>query len=404
MDVHALVPPSHRDERLFLLELLAGRASSDVPGALLEVTPPALYPVLHASGMAFPQAIRETLDAHARSAAVAYFKRIAELRRIDSTLRTGGIELLILKGPVLAATVYPQPASRTMSDLDLVVRAGDVDRAMSALEGAGYRVPSQFVGGALEPGDAPPLMHSDPGSTLIEIHTLLDSSPDDPDAVERAFAGARRIEVARGLSVATLERGEFFAHVVLHVSRHHLFQNQLRSLLDVALLLRAEAAVLDWETLLQQWTKRGIADWIALTLHLAHHLLGAPLPAVFADRPPTDEALSIAAEQLWADPDDHPPIRVTVALAGFKPSPFHEHLAPHAVHFSRWARARSALQRIWKRLARVAASVARGTMRRRNVAESVDLYFKREKLFTMMERRRAAGAHTEPWWRPTGNP
>ncbi|HMQ53594.1 MAG TPA: nucleotidyltransferase family protein [Anaerolineae bacterium] len=48
------------------------------------------------------------------------------------------IEVLVLKGALLAATVYPDPALRPMNDIDLLFRPEDLPRVRPVLEGLGY--------------------------------------------------------------------------------------------------------------------------------------------------------------------------------------------------------------------------------------------------------------------------
>jgi hypothetical protein len=49
------------------------------------------------------------------------------------------IEYRVLKGPALANTIYPDPATRPYVDIDLLVRAEDLDRAAEWLERSGAR-------------------------------------------------------------------------------------------------------------------------------------------------------------------------------------------------------------------------------------------------------------------------
>lgn len=387
-----LVPAKHRRERVFLLDVLAGRErEGDIdPDAFLAVTPQGLYPYLHWQLARRPvsQRLLDVLAAHYRTNAMLQLRRSADLRRVGETLEGKGIKNLVLKGPVLAATVYPHPATRTMIDLDLLVHEHDLERAMVALEATGYRVPAQFIGVTMEAGDAPPLVHEQPGSAVIELHTMLDSAPDDPQALESAWATARSVELGHGLTVRALDRGELFAHVVAHLSRHHRFEGGLRSLLDVALLLRSGEAAFDWE----EWERRRIADWIALTLHLANILLDAPIPDAVRDRRPSDEALALAAEQLWSTKTYKIPPQLLFFLSRTQLAPVHDHAhaeweavpVPTGV-----AGLRARAERDWKRVVRLFDAFRRGALRPRNLRATVDLFRKRERLFALMEKRTA---------------
>ena len=61
------------------------------------------------------------------------------LQDIDGAFRQAGIEFLVLKGMALGYLVYPDPATRPMTDIDLFVRPADVARAAALLQGQGFR-------------------------------------------------------------------------------------------------------------------------------------------------------------------------------------------------------------------------------------------------------------------------
>jgi len=382
-----LLPAAHREERLLLLDILAGRelrGSFADAEAFLQVTPQALYPFVH--WRLAPRTILEPLAAHYRKNALLQLRRNADLRRIGEALRAAAIPHLVLKGPVLAATVYPHPATRTMIDVDLLVHDPDLPRAFAALETIGYRVPPQFAGVTMDAGDAPPLVHEQPGSAVIELHTMLDSAPDDPMALEAAWRTARQVDLGNGLTVDALEPGELFAHVVTHLSRHHRFENGLRPLLDVALLLRS--TTFDWDSLVAEWERRGIADWIALTLRLANALLDTPLPDFVRERATSEEALVLAAEQLWFTKEHRIPPQLLFLFARKRLSPVHEHGGEEVAVPRGAAGWRARADRQWDRVARFFDAFRRGALRPRNLRKTVDLFRKRERLFSIMEKAR----------------
>lgn len=386
MDRLDLIPAEHRKERLYLLDILGGKTSPfDVDGeAFLAIAPKKLHPFLFARlrETQLPDRVRETLSAAYRRNALRELRRAAELRRIDAALTGADIHFLVLKGPVLAATVYPDRASRTMTDLDFLVDEREMTRAMDVLEQAGYRVPPQFAGAELAAGDAPPLIHDEPGGPSIELHAMLDSLPDDRATLDAMWPHARRVDLGHGIVLPALERGEFFAHVATHMSKHHRFDGELRSLLDVALLLRREE--LPWDALLAEWDRRGIAEWIVLTVTLAHILLDAPLPHAFTDRRASAEALAIAAEQLWIPAKSAVPPTVTFAMGGGAPKPMHVHAPGTTVPMPRGVEgARLRASRGIERLRRMLAA----TLRPRAVAFEVEMHRKRERLYAIVENK-----------------
>jgi hypothetical protein len=60
------------------------------------------------------------------------------LLELDDAFRAEGIEVVVLKGPSVAHTAYPDPALRPFRDLDLLVRTSDWRRACALLAGMGW--------------------------------------------------------------------------------------------------------------------------------------------------------------------------------------------------------------------------------------------------------------------------
>ena len=70
-----------------------------------------------------------------------------DLIKVLRILRTCGIPVVPLKGPVLAVTLFNEIPWRESCDLDLLVRRADVGRAKDALVEAGYQLDSQLRSG-----------------------------------------------------------------------------------------------------------------------------------------------------------------------------------------------------------------------------------------------------------------
>ena len=61
-----------------------------------------------------------------------------QLRDIVGAFGEAGIQTIVLNGPALAASYYPDPALRPFIDLDLLVRRADRERALGILCERGY--------------------------------------------------------------------------------------------------------------------------------------------------------------------------------------------------------------------------------------------------------------------------
>ncbi len=90
-------------------------------------------------GIDLPPATFRRLKCQAGAVAARNIGLMAELARLTAALKHSGVEVMLLKGAALHLTLYDRPDIRPMSDLDLLVRADQVDLAMHALERANCR-------------------------------------------------------------------------------------------------------------------------------------------------------------------------------------------------------------------------------------------------------------------------
>src|SRR3989442_14960923 len=129
------------------LEGPAARSPSPTLGwdALLAVADaeglaPALGFVLKAKApAAVPLAVREQLKRRLADGLAGQLIRSRELGQLLQRFESGRIPVIPLKGPALAETLYPDPALRPCTDLDLLIRREHLDRVDNLLLGLGYR-------------------------------------------------------------------------------------------------------------------------------------------------------------------------------------------------------------------------------------------------------------------------
>jgi hypothetical protein len=389
-----LLPAQRRAERRLLLDLLAGRTSTARFGAgvdaedFLAVTPETLYALAYRRLQASPQLdappwLIDRLEPHYRGNVLVRMRRRALLRALQQRFDDAGVEHLLLKGPVIAETVYEDPATRTMSDLDFLVRADQMAAATAVLDRAGFRVPTRYRDVDLPPGDAAPYEAPEAPETMIELHSVLDSTGVDDAEIAAAWSRSSTIDLG-GINVQTLGVTDFFSAVAAHLSKHHRFEGMLRALLDVALLLQTGVDAIDWTLARAQWERSRTTRWISLTVSLAHRLLGAPLPPRFEVE--EGELLTIAAAQLWQTSSERIPPRVLLTLAGMSASPIHAGVPNARSPMTR------GLRRVGVRAAklggsvrRVAAAFRNGAFRLPNVKNSVRLFRERERLVALIE-------------------
>ncbi|MFL5349400.1 MAG: nucleotidyltransferase family protein [Hyalangium sp.] len=115
--------------RAFAAAVLTGRPAPSAPEEL--VRRGNLGPLAYSLGLL------EHRDDYAASLIVS-LRRQAVLAEVLATLRTVGVRAALLKGCGLTGTIYPDPATRPMLDLDLLVPAPRMADAARALYAIGF--------------------------------------------------------------------------------------------------------------------------------------------------------------------------------------------------------------------------------------------------------------------------
>ena len=114
------------------------------------------------------------------------------IQMIDA-LEAAGIPSMLLKGPALGRALYGKPGRRPSADIDLLVRAEDLNGAVEVAERLGYRDLEPYRPGKRLPLLHRRLVHQQPGLPVLELHwrvhwyeqlfsreMLLRSSPGGP--------------------------------------------------------------------------------------------------------------------------------------------------------------------------------------------------------------------------------
>lgn len=116
------------------------------------------------------------LGAH-REAMLAPLAVERGLLEVASELDTGEVEFVVLKGPALAHTVYPEPSWRYFGDLDILVRAGDWPKACAVLENLGYRRALPEPRGGFDQRFGKAAEFRRPGGIEVDLHRTLVVGP-----------------------------------------------------------------------------------------------------------------------------------------------------------------------------------------------------------------------------------
>jgi len=236
---------------------------------------PALLPLLE-------EGERERWKKAIRLGSVKTLGFVSRLLEIIAALKPEGIEVMPLKGPVLAQALYGDLSQRHMRDLDLLVTSGDMQKALEVLQTLGYvlKFPEKeltarqwriYFRHQYDVG----LVHREQG-IMLELHTRI-AYPGLLGGLENLITDEpETIEIA-GRAVRSMSKEGTFLYLAVH-GAHHLFF-RLFWLRDLAEALNRWE--LDHAWILQSARQMGIERMLGVGLRLARSFYGNSIPAEY---------------------------------------------------------------------------------------------------------------------------
>jgi hypothetical protein len=249
-------------------------------------------------GPAFAAAGRPLPDAVGRArqqATLGHLQKLQALQRATEALDRAGLAALVVKGPVLAAGWYGDPASRRYHDLDVLVDPVGFAAAIDALVGAGFAEQNRNWAGyrSLGMGEVP----LDDGTVSIDLHWHLVTFA--ADRTSFGFHTAALLEARRPIrlgSVSThrLSDEDTLAHTVLHagLAGARLLIHQR----DVHVV----ASAVDTATAARRMDELGMARLASATLDRVRRTLGPLDPSLESVRAPVWQGVNGAIDRAWA--------------------------------------------------------------------------------------------------------
>jgi len=272
------------------LRELCGRPGIDWPRvareALAHRVTPLVLEALQSSGVLADRSVPPTVVTDLRLQRryqVALAVRLdTALAEVLTALRAVGAPVIVLKG-LAVAHLYPAPALRPRSDLDLLIDPADWPAAEQALEAMGYHLleAAHVRRPRLSPVQSPEdrQYYRAADGLLIEIHADVLST-----GLRRADDALvwRRAELATvhgprgGITIPVLSPGDTFLHLATHLQRHAY--TRLLWFYDLWLLLRAEGERIAWDEVARQAQRAGVATAAYHAMRYTEALLGSAAP------------------------------------------------------------------------------------------------------------------------------
>jgi hypothetical protein len=232
----------------------------------------------------FSAAVRKHLDVVARFA--------AELEELLKQFAKEGIEVLPLKGPVLAETLYGNVTMRSCDDLDLLVRRKDFPKAGKLLFDLGFAAPTA--------GDDYHRKFLRQG-VLVELHYGVASPRSFPFDLDGVWIRARNGQF-RGQPMRVMSDGDLVLFLCLHGLKHGF--SRLIWISDLACAL--ESMRNDWSQELMQCAQRqGLDQALLIGCQIVHEVLPQQLPSemesVLTESSQAAERARHAVERLFSE-------------------------------------------------------------------------------------------------------
>jgi len=227
-----------------------------------------------------PLEFRESVKQAYRTSAIRMALMYRAIDPVLARLADSGLEYMVVKGPALAHTVYPDPDLRAFNDLDLVVRERDWGTIHRLLIEMKFRPEDDL------PQPPPKLVpqevlyelkywHQETG-LLVEVHydDILNAGLASRD-VEGFWQRAIWVDVDN-VPIRTLSLEDQLIHLCAHA--HYHGYTRLNWLSDIAFIVRDLAAHLDWEQLLETVRTEEAQVGVYYSLRFLDHLLDIGVP------------------------------------------------------------------------------------------------------------------------------
>jgi Uncharacterised nucleotidyltransferase len=208
---------------------------------------------------------------------------ITELVRVIRKLRQHDIDCVVVKGPALVLTLYPDTGMRQFSDLDLLFLPDQIWAAGQCLQELGYAFTDpgarRQLGFLQNHHHLPPLVKNrdDTRQFVIEVQWAVSGYCKNSSFARRLRDRARTVTVdGTEIRVPCLE--DLFLHALLDTLAHE-FEKGIKSLCDLNYMYRTCGLRLRWEHILDEIAALGIRNEAELVLVLLNRLLGCSVDA-----------------------------------------------------------------------------------------------------------------------------
>jgi len=224
-----------------------------------------------------PQEIREYLERISLTSTARTLLAGQQIQAVTRAMKEANVPIILLKGPALARTVYPDPSLRQSSDIDMIVQPHTIPAAEAVLEKLGYTCPAKIF--HIYPyADHHEKFFPPKKGLRLQLHwaTANEFGLFSDDWLDRAFS--RRITVTSGgVSFDTFCPADQLLYLVFHDAFQHR-TIRLDWIGDIARVMQQIHSRAEWEELIRQAARNNVRIPLEHCLAAASFWSGAPLP------------------------------------------------------------------------------------------------------------------------------
>ncbi len=228
---------------------------------------------IDAVGFALPAAAGERAEQRFAVDRLWYRRTAADLHRILEVFERHDVRAVVLKGLVLGERVYPQAMSRPAGDLDLLIAASDLSRALEALAPVGYS-PRIWKPHETSPAHAIVLGHPNGGS--VDLHHLASAGFGTTMAAGELINRSVPYRTEDGGKAWILSPEDELLYLAVHAARHRF--TRLGWLVDLRLFIERHPDLL-WHVVGARARAYHVRRAAAVTRAVLERRLRLQLPA-----------------------------------------------------------------------------------------------------------------------------
>ncbi len=255
--------------------------------ATLHRVAPLLFRSLKETGKneTIPQSVMEKLRGAYYADAFRNMSFYGELSKVLKCLKSAAIEVIVLKGTMLAEKVYQNIALRPFNDIDLLVKKASLFIVENELSRLGYCNQKLYASvwhaqryiEHIEDEESHYINSNN--NVLIDLHWGIQplTSPFQID-VNEFWKNAQPDKIA-GVETLVLAPEDLIEHLCIHLNKE--IGNASPALLwccDIAEVVSKYEKGINWGRIVGSSKQHNIEIPIFQALHFAHNLLGAPVP------------------------------------------------------------------------------------------------------------------------------